>query len=319
MNMTETQTVTTVTTNVGSVSIPGGVTALPRKVDGTVDWRAVAMRTPANFYVKREHEEKVAALLGKQPSEVADLSPEEIAKVPDKYLVIRKAGIIELARLRGFSSAIPEVQHVQPDYVVVRTLIAWDPFEGIPAKVSGGVGEAHPQNCTRMGAAYLAATAENRAFSRCVRQFLEIDIVCSDELGGSNVEPEPSSNGGSNGAAKSQIDLTPQGSLARAAQEGTYTFSFEQVKQAAKSRWEEDNAKVTTDPNAKRRIENDPTDWKTWADIPPRDCYTLTQLIQAAKAAKAAKAAAPTTAPVASAASVDTPKKEKSRTAKQAA
>lgn len=283
-----------VTTAVDIPEIP--VTAYPRKSDGSVDWRAVAMRNPGHFYVKREHESKVAALLGKQPGEIANLSPEDIAKVPDKYLVIRKAGILELARLRGYSTVVPEVKHVQPDYVVVQTHITWEPFEGQPGKTTGGVGEAHPRNTSKMGGLYLAATAENRSVSRCVRQFLEIDIVCSDELG-DGVEPEQNASSDSSNPSSSPMDLSPQGILSRSAQEGQFTFSFEQVKNAALSRWNEDTTNLAANPQVKRRIENDPSKWTTWADIPPRDCYTLTQLIQAAKLARSKGAQKPVEPP----------------------
>lgn len=254
----------------------------PRKPDGSVNWRALVQ--PQFLYCKSEHKTAVATLLGKTPQDIYNLSPEDIAKVPDRYLVIRKAGILELARLRGYRAALPEVKHVQRDYVVVQTHIEWDDFEGQEGKVTGGVGEACPENTTRLGAAYLAATAENRAFARAVRSFLEIDIVCSDELGDKGVEPErdvPAS--ASVGAANSPMDLSPAGTLTKAAQEAG--FSFEQVKGGALARWKEDTAAIAKDPSLKRRIENDPTDWAAFKDIPPRDCLTLIHLIKARKAA----------------------------------
>ena len=264
----------------------------PRKDDGSVNWRALVR--PEHLYVKREHEEKVAKLLNKPISALADLGPEDISKVPDKYLVIRKAGILELARLRGYEKAPPEVKHVQRDYVVVQVHIAWLPFEGIPAKVTGGVGEACPENCSKMGAAYLAATAENRAFSRAVRQFLEIDIVSSDELG-DGVAPEQessrfggdSSNATTNGPV-SAMDLGPSGSLQRAAANSRQRFTFEQIKDAAVYRWADDSEKLVAnpglanDPTWKRQIENDPAPWTDWKDVPPRDCLTLIALIKEA-------------------------------------
>lgn len=296
--------------------LPGTVLAdsrvpetLPRKSDGTVDWRAVAMTVPSHFYVKAEHKETVARLLGKSIAEVRDLGPEDIVKVPDRYLVIRKAGILRLAEIRGYVSEIPDVQFASRDYVIVRSLITWTPFEGMPT-TSGGVGEANPENTTRLGAAYLAATAENRATARNVRDYLQIDIVSSDELGKDGVEPEQAQfNSGSTEAATSSsgvqpaaspsapsgpMDLTPQGTLARAAAEGG--FSFEDVKDAAQLRWDEDSAKLAEDPSLadsptwKRRIENDPAAWTGFSGdegVPPRDCLTLTNLIKAAKAAQA--------------------------------
>jgi hypothetical protein len=252
----------------------------PRKPDGSVNWRALVR--PEHLYVKREFEPKVAEMLGKKSTDIANLLPEDIAKVPDRYLVIRKAGILELARLRGYSSAVPDVKHAARDYVVVQTLVSWLPFEGQPVKTNGGVGEAHHENTSRLGAFYLAAMAENRAFARAVRQFLEIDIVSSDELG-AGIEPEQ--NPSAVQTATSNInDMLPTGALAKAAHEGG--FSFEQIKKAALSRWQEDSINVAKDANFKRRIENDPTAWQDFKDIPARDCMSLITLIKAAKAAR---------------------------------
>lgn len=284
---------TETTTGVNPVS-----TTFPRRPDGSVDWLAVAFQCPEHFYVKKEHSETVAKLLGKPVDAIRDLGPEDIAKVPDRYLVIRKAGVLRLGRLRGYSSVLPDVKHVQRDYVVVQTWIDWLPFENEPAKRTGGVGEANPENTTRLGAAYLAATAQNRAYARGVRDYLEIDIVSSDELGGPEQEPyrnDTSSASGSAGGSSTSApvtDLGPSGTLQRAAQSGG--FSFDQVKQAAVTRWVEDSAAIAKAEADKtdapiRRIENDPTDWATWSDVPPRDCLTLVQLIKAAEAAKAAK------------------------------
>lgn len=296
--------------------LPGTVLAaatpaitFPRKPDGSVNWRALVR--PECLYVKSEHKETVARLLNKPIEAIRDLGPEDIVKVPDRMLVIRKAGILELARLRGYTSAIPEVQHAQRDYVIVRTLVTWDPFEGQPAKVTGGVGEACPENTTAMGAAYLAATAQNRAFARAVRDFLEIDIVCSDELGKDGMEPESraSTVAGATAASATVAAATeapggvgPVPSLTKAALSAG--FSFINVKDAALARWHEDTKMIATNPTTKRRIENDPKPWTNWSEVPPRDCLTLIQLIKAAEAARktAANGSAPTAAAPASAA-----------------
>lgn len=292
-------------------SLTAPAPSFPRKPDGKVDWRAVAMQQPAHFYVKDEHKGTVANLLQKPAAEIRNLGPEDLAKVPDKYLVMRKAGSLRLADLRGFVSEVPDVQFALRDYVIVRSLIQWTPFEGMPL-TSGGVGEACPENCTELGAAYLAATAENRAFSRNVRDYLQIDIVSHDELG-DGVEPEinpsaiataPGTPAASSTPAPSAgpKDLTPQGTLQRTAEEAH--FSFEDVKAAAQSRWDEDSTALAANPAFRRRIENDPSSWTDFRGdngVPPRDCLTLTDLIRAAVRARsevrAADAAAAETAP----------------------
>lgn len=298
----------------GTNVLPGCVAASPtssaswpRRADGTVDWRKLVRAE--HLYVKGEHKEAAAKLLAKPVTELYNLTTEDIAKIPDRMLVIRKAGILELARLRGYTAAIPTVSFAQRDYVIVETLITWEPFEGKAAKTTGGVGEANPENTSELGSRYLASNAQNRAFARAVRDYLEIDIVSSDELGKDGQEPEQKSYRAESQTAASSnpaaMDLTPQGTLTRHATEAG--FSFEKVKQAAAARWKEDSDSLLADPTLaesptwRRRIENDPAPWAAWQDVPPRDCHTLIALIKAAKAArelatkeKAAAAATPT-------------------------
>lgn len=270
-------------------------TVFPRTPDGVVNWRSMLFAN--ELYVKNEHKDTVARLLGKPVEAIRDLTTEDVAKVDDRYLVVKKAGILRLARLRGYSSALPDVKHVQRDYVVVQTWVEWDAFDGKPGKRTGGVGEATPENTTQLGAAYLASTAQNRAFARAVRDFLEIDIVCSDELGRDGKQPEQEDSRAAGGvagqAANEPLDLGPAGSLQRAARDSKRRFTFEEVKQAALSRWQEDCDALATkpeleqDPKWKRRIESDPNAWEKWGDIVPRDCLTLITLIKAADAADA--------------------------------
>lgn len=277
-------------------TVPSPAAKLPRRADGSVDWRALVR--PEHLYVKGEHKETVAKLLQKPVSEIRDLGPEDVKRVPDRYLVIRKAGILELARLRGFVSQIPDVQFAQRDYVIVRTVVTWTPFENMPL-TSGGVGEATPENTSEMGCRYLASNAQNRAFARAVRDYLEIDIVCSDELGRDGAEPEQNNYrtdsvtpaiSSTSAPSAGPKDLSPQGTLQRTAEEAG--FSFEQVKEAAQSRWDEDSAQLEQNPGYRRRIENDPSIWPDWKGVPPRDCLTLTQLIKAFKAARTEVSAA---------------------------
>ena len=72
----------------------------PRKPDGTINWRALVQ--PAHVYVKKGDEAKVAAALGVTPQDIKE-GKYDTTRVEDKHLVIRKAGLIELARIRGWS------------------------------------------------------------------------------------------------------------------------------------------------------------------------------------------------------------------------
>ena len=48
------------------------------------------------------------------------------------------------------------------------------------------IGDASPANTTSFARNYLGPIAENRAFVRCVRSFLKINIVSQEELGEQN-------------------------------------------------------------------------------------------------------------------------------------
>jgi hypothetical protein len=55
------------------------------------------------------------------------------------------------------------------------------------------IGDASPNNTSSFAKFFLGPIAENRAFVRCVRNFLKINIVGQDEMGNVKVmdEPEP--------------------------------------------------------------------------------------------------------------------------------
>jgi hypothetical protein len=109
----------------------------------------------------------------------------ETSELSDRELLILLGGIKELAQIRGFTSVKYDVVSPSSDYVVVTCSIEWVPnyeTEGISVTFSG-VGDASPTNTSSFTKYYLGAMAENRAFVRCVRNFLKINIVGKDEIG----------------------------------------------------------------------------------------------------------------------------------------
>lgn len=258
----------------------------PRKPDGSINWRALVQ--PQHVYVKKGDEAKVATALGVTPQDIKE-GKYDTTRVEDKRLVIRKAGLIELARIRGYTSALPEVKCSNRDYVVVQTHIHWAAFDGQPPVSTGGVGEASPDNTSSFMRFYLAAAAENRAFSRAVRQFLNIDIVSADELGGNSVEPEVDSG------SSMSTSWQPQDVLQKKVEEAK--SSFEKMKAAAVAKFKHDTEQLAKDPLYKAEFKTDPAVWVKYADITAIDCLTLIELIDRSKAEnaktdKAVKAAA---------------------------
>ena len=110
----------------------------------------------------------------------------DVSKLKDTELIILLGGIKELAQIRGYTDLTYEVNCPSPDYVVATCKITWIPnyeTENKPVTFSA-IGDASMSNTSDFARNYLAATAENRAFVRCVRSFLRINIVGGDELAG---------------------------------------------------------------------------------------------------------------------------------------
>jgi hypothetical protein len=93
-------------------------------------------------------------------------------------------GIKELARLRGFEGVSFETSHLSDTYVVATCEIVWSPnYESNKERiVYQDVANATLQNTGSFAAKFLETIACNRAFVRCVRNFLNIHIVGADEI-----------------------------------------------------------------------------------------------------------------------------------------
>jgi len=112
-------------------------------------------------------------------------SETDISKLEDKDLLILLGGIKNVAQLRGFTSVTYEVISPSCDYVVATCKIEWLPnyeTEGSAVTFSS-IGDASPGNTKDFARHFLGPIAENRAFIRCVRNFLKINIVGQDEIG----------------------------------------------------------------------------------------------------------------------------------------
>jgi len=114
----------------------------------------------------------------------------DIAKLPDSQLVISLAGLRELAHLRGFENVEYRNLIASRDYAAVICSITWAPnFETFDSPVIfEALADAHEGNTEGFAGQFLASIASNRAFARCVRNFLRIHICSDEEM--SNITPE---------------------------------------------------------------------------------------------------------------------------------
>lgn len=145
--------------------------------DGSVNWRKMVL--PEFLQVNRSYKEQIEKVYGKP---VAELKKEDL---DDKYLLILLAGIRQLAQLRGFSSIEFAPQSCAPGYAATVCRIKWLPIyeDGNgAATVTEALADAHIKNTNGFAQKYLMAIAENRAFTRCVRNFLRVNIVGEEEI-----------------------------------------------------------------------------------------------------------------------------------------
>ena len=111
-------------------------------------------------------------------------APASIDGLEDRDLLILLGGIKELARLRGFRAVNQTITSPCKDLVACACHITWFPnFETENITVtSAGAADATISNTSGFGNLFLTTIAENRAFVRCVRNFLGIKIVGQDEM-----------------------------------------------------------------------------------------------------------------------------------------
>lgn len=135
--------------------------------DGSVNWRKMVGR---HYLVPN-----------KQRTNETDVSSLE-----DRDLLILLGGIKELAQIRGFTKLSYNVAAASQEYFATSCTIDWFPnYETDGKQVSfSALADAHIDNTYSFASNFLAATAENRAFVRCVRSFLKINIVGQEEMGG---------------------------------------------------------------------------------------------------------------------------------------
>lgn len=175
--------------------------------DGLIDWRKM---------VKPEH-----LVPNKDRTSETD-----VTKLKDYQLIILLGGIKELAQIRGFTDVKYEVTSPHPEYVAATCSITWIPnYETEDREVTfSAIGDASPNNTNSFASNFLGPIAENRAFVRCVRNFLKINIVGKEELGGSDA---PSTTNTSETSSDSSID--PRNMLLSVMNEKGVTF--EKIKE----------------------------------------------------------------------------------------
>jgi hypothetical protein len=149
--------------------------------NGTVNWRKM---------IKSEY-----LVPNKQRTKETD-----ITKLKDSELIILLNGLKELAQIRGFTNVTYNVVAASSDYFAAACRISWAPNYETEGKeiIFESIGEASPDNTTSFARFFLGPIAENRAFARCVRNFLKIAIVSQEEMGSTKLAEEPATENPNN-------------------------------------------------------------------------------------------------------------------------
>ena len=220
--------------------------------DGSVNWRAMIkeefLYPNKDWFVSRKKD---------VPNSVEGLS--------DKQLLIMLGGIKELAKMRGYSTVAFDVTQPSNGYVTAKCTINWDKnYETQDEVAYQDYANATLANTDNFCAKFLETIACNRAFVRCVRNYLNIHIVGADEIdkskGANNsntVEYDASSD-------SAMLPLTPSGALQKALDEDNGVKSFDKFKELLRALWKEEIYRNEQAAN-----------WKSYEDIPAKECRKL--------------------------------------------
>ncbi len=217
--------------------------------DGSVNWRSM---------VKDEH-----LFPNRDWFKIRNQAmPSNVEGLMDHQLLIKLGGIKELARLRGFSNISYFVEKCDIDHVAVSCAIKFIPNY----ETSGEAVEFHDManatinNTSDFGQIFLETIACNRAFVRCVRNFLNVHIVGDDEIN--------KNNGKTANTLATPSTLTPSGILEANAANKLNCQTFDDFKQVLRDWWREDRYK-----------NEQASSWVGWNDIPPPEARVLLKLV----------------------------------------
>jgi uncharacterized protein YbcV (DUF1398 family) len=219
--------------------------------DGSINWRAM---------VKSEHlfPNKGWFEARKQPL------PSSVEGLADNQLLIKLAGIKELAKLRGYTSVKYDIIKCESSYVAVKCGITWMPnYESEYESYYEDVANATVNNTSDFAVKFLETIAANRAFVRAVRNFLNVHIVGSDEIDASK-KGTPAIFEDDNEVALP----SSQGMLEKTAKNSGIT-SFTEFQEYLRKAW-----KLGVYKNEEAKV------WGCYNDIPAKEARILMSILK---------------------------------------
>ena len=214
--------------------------------DGSVDWRVM---------IKDEHLFPNRSWFDLRKKDC----PRSIEGLADHQLLIKLSGIKELARLRGFKSITYDFVKCEIDHVAVTcSMEFFGNYEtnGNPVVFQDSA-NATIDNTNSFAKKFLETIACNRAFVRCVRNFLNVHIVGDDEIDKSDNKKQTQS--GTN-------DLSPLGFLKKELKESHGVSDYKEFLPLLRDLHKSKKVSISTDV-----IKT----WSDFSDISAKDCRVL--------------------------------------------
>ena len=220
--------------------------------DGSVNWRAM---------IKEEFLYPNKDWFASRKKDI----PTSVEGLSDKQLLIMLGGIKELAKMRGYSTVAFDVTQPSDGYVTAKCTINWDKnYETQDEVAYQDYANATLANTDNFCAKFLETIACNRAFVRCVRNYLNIHIVGADEIDKSKGANNSNTVEYDASSASAMLPLTPAGTLQKALDEDNGVKSFDDFKSLLRTFWKEEIYKNEEAAN-----------WKSYDDIPAKECRKL--------------------------------------------
>ncbi len=229
--------------------------------DGSVNWRA--MVKPDFLYPNKDF------------FTLRKLNvPESIEGLDDKQLLIMLGGIKEIAKLRGFTSIRYEVSHPGENHVVAKCTIDWlrnyeSDFNLVRFE---DVANATAANTDDFCLKFLESIACNRAFVRCVRNYLNIHIVGADEIDKSKNRVADLSDL----ITSSALPITPQGTLEKAVNEKLKLSTFADFKVFLRPLYK--GAQEKNDTSVLETLAT-AKEWNDFKDVPAKNARVLLKVV----------------------------------------
>jgi hypothetical protein len=194
--------------------------------------------------------------------------PNSIEGLADNQLLIMLGGIKELTKLRGYNDISYTISHIDKNYVTAVCRISWIGNYETDDRVIAfeDAANATSENTDDFCIKFLETIACNRAFVRCVRNFLNIHIVGADEIDKSKTALPSGIQ--ETGYDSSIIPITPSNILEKIVREKHSVTSFDEFKNLLRDLW---SSETYRNESAK--------DWFKFEDIPAKEARSLLSIL----------------------------------------